>query len=100
MACRRPVLLSDIPPHREIAEGVDFIPLIKPHDVAGFAQEINKFGKMSGSERAAIGQECRRLVEEHYGLPAMHARYAEVYAQITGKQIHSPLEMAKSANVD
>ena len=100
MACRRPVLLSDIPPHREIAEGVDFIPLIKPHDVAGFAREIKKFGEMPGSERAAIGRECRRLIEERFSLPAMHAGYAEVYAQITGKQVHSPLETARSANID
>ena len=28
MAARCPVVLSDIPPHREIAEGVDFIPLV------------------------------------------------------------------------
>ena len=100
MACRRPVLLSDIPPHREIAEGVDFIPLIKPHDVAGFAREIQKFREMPDSERAAIGQECRRLIEERFGLPAMHAGYAEVYAQLTGNEVHSPLEAARSANID
>jgi len=100
MACRRPVLLSDIPPHREIAEGVDFIPLIRPGDVAGFAREIKKFREMPPSERVAIGQECRKLVEERYALPAMHAGYAEVYAQITGKQVHSPLGTAKSANID
>ncbi len=86
MACRRPVILSDIPPHREIAESADFIPLIKPHDVAGFAREIKKFREMSVSERAMIGQKCRKLIEERFSLPAMHAGYAEVYAQITGSQ--------------
>ena len=100
MACRRPVLLSDIPPHREIAEGADFIPLIKPHDVAGFAREIQKFGEMPNSERAAIGQGCRKLVEERFSLSAMHAGLAEVYAQITGNQVHSPLEAARSASID
>ena len=86
MACRRPVILSDIPPHREVAEGVDFIPLIKPDDVAGFAREIKKFREMSVSEKAMIGQKCRQLVEERFSLPAMHAGYEEVYAQITDKQ--------------
>ena len=100
MACRRPVLLSDIPPHREIAEGVDFIPLIKPHDVEGFAREIKKFGEMSSHERAAIGQECRRLVQDRFSLPAMHAGYAEIYAQITGNQVQSLLETARSAHLD
>jgi len=89
MACRCPVLLSDIPPHREIAEGVDFIPLIEPDDVAGFARAIKKFREMPISERMAIGQECRKLVEQRFGLPTMHAGYAEIYAQITGR--HVPL---------
>jgi glycosyltransferase involved in cell wall biosynthesis len=92
MACRCPVILSDIPPHREIAEGADFIPLIKPDDVAGFAREIKKFREMPIAERAAIGQKCRKLVEERFSLPAMHAGYAEVYAQITGNQVPSLLD--------
>ena len=91
-ACRCPVLLSDIPPHREIAEGVDFIPLIQPDDEAGFAREIRKFREMPISERTGIGQKCRKLVEERFSLPAMHSRYAEVYVQITGNQVPSLLE--------
>ena len=82
MACRRPVLLSDIPPHREIAEGIDFIPLIKPDDVAGFAREIKRFREMSVLERNVIGQKCRDLVEKRFSLPIMHADYAKIYAEI------------------
>ena len=92
MACGRPVVLSDIPPHREIVEGIDFIPLIKPDDVAGFAQEIKKFREMSVSERTVIGQKCRKLIEERFSLPIMHAAYKEVYAKITGPQFPSVLE--------
>lgn len=92
MACRRPVILSDIPPHREIAQGADFIPLIKPDDVAGFTREITKFKAMSVSERAVIGQKCRQLVEERFSLPTMHAAYEEVYAQVTGNQAPTLLE--------
>jgi len=92
MACGRPVVLSDIPPHREIVEGIDFIPLIKPDDVAGFAQEIKKFREMSVSERTVIGQKCRKLIEERFSLPIMHAGYKEVYAKITGPQFPSVLE--------
>ncbi|MGZ9164515.1 MAG: glycosyltransferase family 4 protein [Anaerolineales bacterium] len=93
MAFGRPVVLSDIPPHREIAEGVDFIPLIKPDDVTGFAQEIRKFREMSVSERAVIGQKCRKLIEDRFSLPIMHAGYQEIYAKITGTQFPSVLEM-------
>jgi len=92
MACRCPVLLSDIPPHREIAEGVDFIPLIQPDDVAGFARAIKKFREMPVSERMAIGQECRKLVERRFSLPAMHTGYAEIYAQIAGRHVPPLLE--------
>ncbi|HLF91279.1 MAG TPA: glycosyltransferase family 4 protein [Anaerolineales bacterium] len=92
MACRCPVLLSDIPPHREITHGIDFIPLIKPDDVAGFAREIKRFREMPVSERVAIGQKCRKLVEERFSLSTMHAGYAEVYTQVTGQQFPELLE--------
>jgi glycosyltransferase involved in cell wall biosynthesis len=99
MACRRPVVLSDIPPHREIASEVDFIPLIKPGDVAGFSREIKKFSEMPVAEREAIGQKCRNIIEERFSLPVMHAAYAEMYAEITGNHISPPLEIAKSVSV-
>jgi glycosyltransferase involved in cell wall biosynthesis len=86
MACRCPVLLSDIPPHREIAEGTDFIPLVPVGDNAGFAREIKRFRDMPASERTRIGQECRKIVEERFSLRTMHAAYEEVYAQITNHQ--------------
>jgi glycosyltransferase involved in cell wall biosynthesis len=95
MACRRPVILSDIPPHREVAAGADFIPLIKPGDVAGFAREIKKFRELSAAERTRIGQKCRRLIEERFGLPVMHAGYAEVYAQITNYQATALLDAVR-----
>jgi len=93
MACARPVILSDIAPHREIAEGVDFIPLIQPGDIPGFAREMKRFGEMPVAERQIIGQKCRKLIEERFSLPAMHAGYKEVYAQITGNQAPFLLEM-------
>ena len=85
MACCRPVLLSDIPPHREIAESVDFIPLIQPDDVAGFAREIKRFKEMSVSERSKIGQQCKKLVEKRFSLDVMHAGYQEIYTQVMGQ---------------
>lgn len=82
MACRCPVILSDIPPHREIATGVDFIPLIQADDAAGYAREIARYRSMSASERVKIGEKCRRLVEERYSLRAMQKRYEQIYAQV------------------
>ena len=82
MACRCPVILSDIPPHREISGGVDFIPLIRRDDVDGFAEEIRRFQSMSSSERSRLGSRCRRLVEERFSLTSMHDGYEKIYIQL------------------
>jgi glycosyltransferase involved in cell wall biosynthesis len=87
MACQRPVILSDIPPHREIAEGVGFVPLFEPDDVEGLAREMKRFMEMPVSERTEIGQRCRQLVEERFSLPAMHAGLNQVYAQIVDGRV-------------
>jgi len=104
MACRCPVVLSDIPPHREIAEGVDFIPLVQPGDVAGFAREIKKFRDMTPSERAEIGDRCRAIVESQFSLQAMHTSYKQIYSQmvspntdITLRSLESQTKRVKSA---
>lgn len=82
MACRCPVILSDIPPHREIAEGASFIPLISSDDTSGFAREINRFHQMPRSECARIGEQCRALVEKCFNLETMHRRYEEIYKEL------------------
>lgn len=85
MTCRCPVVLSDIPAHREIADGVDFIPLIPADDVTGFAQEIKRFKQMSACERAKIGEECRKLVEDRFSLATMYRKYSDVYREVIGQ---------------
>lgn len=82
MACKCPVILSDIPPHREIAGGNDFIPLIPPDDVPGFAHEIERFWQMSSCDRTRVGELCRNLVEGQFSLSIMHRQYEEIYAQV------------------
>ncbi len=88
MACRLPVVLSDIPPHREITRDVDFIPLVMPGDAEGFAREIKRFREMPVSDRVEIGQKCRQLIEDQFSLPVMHSNYAEIYGRMIGKPIN------------
>jgi glycosyltransferase involved in cell wall biosynthesis len=85
MACRCPVILSDIPPHREVAAGADFIPLIAPDDASGFAREIRRLRELSATQRAAIGEDCRRIAQQHFSLGAMHRAYEKVYAEVLRK---------------
>ena len=82
MAIHCPVILSDIAPHREIAAGVDFIPLVKVADTVGLSREIDRFQKMSLEHRADIGQKCRKLVEDRFSLKAMQAEYEKLYSQL------------------
>ena len=82
MAAGCPVILSNIPPHRELADGADFIPLIAPGDGEGFAREIRRFRHMAPEERLDLGRRCRDHVTTRFSLPIMHAGYEAVYREL------------------
>lgn len=82
MACRCPVILSNIASHREIASNADFISLIPVDDTTGFSREIKRFQELPVVERLRIGEECRKLVEERFSLARMHKEYRIVYSQL------------------
>ena len=82
MAAGCPLVLSDIPHHREVADGADFVPFVPTGDVEGFAREIERFRRMAPEARRDIGQEGRKIVTGRFGLPTMHAGYEKVYREI------------------
>jgi len=79
MACRCPVVLSDIPAHRDIARLAPDIPLVPVSDVAGFREAIAQQLKMSPSGRQRIGDALRRCVAEHFSVTGMNDGYGRVY---------------------
>lgn len=79
MASGCPVILSDIPPHRELMDGESFVPLIQPGDVAGFASEIERFYSMTSEQRRELGRRGREHVVARYTLPIMHEGTEAVY---------------------
>lgn len=83
MAAGCPVILSDIPPHRELAEGADFIPFVTPGDVEGFAVQIRRFRDMPAEERKDIGRRCRDHMAARFTLPIMRAATEAVYRELT-----------------
>jgi glycosyltransferase involved in cell wall biosynthesis len=87
MASGCPVLLSDIPPHREVADGADFIPFVAPGDVHWFAREIRRFQEMSPPDRRAIGRRCRDHVAERFTLERMHASLGRVYGELRAPMV-------------
>lgn len=82
MAARCPVVLSDIPPHRELADGAVFIPLVDVGDVDGFAGQMARFLEMPATERAELGELCREHVLARFTLPIMHEGTEAAYHKL------------------
>jgi glycosyltransferase involved in cell wall biosynthesis len=82
MAAGCPVILSEIPPHRELADGADFIPFVEPGDVEGFAAEIHRYREMTAEERREIGRKCRNHMAARFTLPIMRAATEAVYREV------------------
>jgi glycosyltransferase involved in cell wall biosynthesis len=87
LACGCPVVLSDIPPHREIAMDADFIPLVSCGDVGGFAGMIRRYQAMPASERQELVEKGRRLIAERFQMETMLARYSQIFSEIAGPRV-------------
>ncbi len=81
MACSLPVILSDIPPHREFGADRDVIPLVAPGDVDGLARELGRLEEMPRHDRANLGRAGRELVTSGFSLERMSAAYEAVYRE-------------------
>ena len=79
MATGCPVVLSDIPPHREVADGVDFVPFVRTGDVGRASPaRSRRFRSMSPADGRAIGLKGRKTrARARFGLPTMHAALRE-----------------------
>lgn len=84
MAAGCPVILSDIPPHRELADGADFIPLVPVRDTEGFDREIRRFRDMTTEQRRDLGHRSREHVIARFTLPMMHEGTTAVYRTLPG----------------
>lgn len=97
MSCHCPVVLSDIPPHRELrGPRDDLIPLIAPHHVVGLARAIDDWTLMPLDVLRAWGADCRHHIERFYG---MHQVLEQLLAQFQDiAPIRSPelLALARS----
>jgi glycosyltransferase involved in cell wall biosynthesis len=82
MACGCVVILSDIPSHQEIADGVDFIPLIPVSDLDGFIREMLRIQQLTPFGRQELGKKCRELVEQRFSLESMNKKYLQIYNKL------------------
>lgn len=79
MSCGLPVLLSDIPAHREIfGEGEEdvFFKISDDHELAG------KIEKMLASNLKEMGRNLRNVVEREFSAESMTKKYQELYLKI------------------
>lgn len=78
MALGKPILLSDIPPHREI-QGDGSIPPLLPFDPGQWAAAIKRYASRSQDSLQAEGEINRQTVEREFTLARMHEEYTELY---------------------
>lgn len=82
MATGCPAILSDIPPHRELMDGTDIVPLVPTGDVRAFAREIRRYLEMAPAERTEMGRRCRDHVTARFTMPILHAGIESVYREL------------------
>lgn len=98
MACRCPIVLSDIPPHREIARRAPHIPLVEVGDIDGLTTALAVLLRLPESERQRRGEALRRCVADHFSVAAMNARYGRLYARLSvrSRPAARPPELVRS----
>ncbi|MDP9183823.1 MAG: glycosyltransferase, partial [Actinomycetota bacterium] len=97
MACRCPVVLSDIPPHREIAKHAPAVRLVTPGDVDAFADAIRRALRMPGFERYQVGEDLRRVAVRHFSVTAMNKGYGRVYRSVADHTNASAAQRLRSS---
>ena len=84
MYCGLPVVLSDIPQHREVASNVEGA-LLVDFDVKRWAEAIIYLCNMSESKRKALGNICRNHAKKEFSLRNMHRKYDFIYSEILSR---------------
>ncbi|HSV41714.1 MAG TPA: glycosyltransferase family 4 protein [Nocardioidaceae bacterium] len=94
MACECPVVLTDIPPHREIAMSAAGIRLVPPGDATRLSAELASLMGADPEQRRALGRQLRVAVEQNFSVRAMNQSYGEIYSDVlarTGTKDRVPL---------
>jgi glycosyltransferase involved in cell wall biosynthesis len=85
MAVGLPVVLSDIPPHREIVAGSDAAQLVKVGDVDGLAAAMSRLRAIDHDQRSTLGARGRQLVLDELSLGSMAQGYHGIYSRVSAR---------------
>lgn len=81
MAAKMPVILSDIGPHKEIAEYGSSVSIL-PLDPQKWIDEIERFTNMTMEDKENIGVGNSRIIKEQFSLERMHSEYTCLYDRL------------------
>ena len=82
LAARLPAVLSDIPPHREVAAATAAARLVPVGDARGFADALSRLLALPSEQRAALGRSARKAVTDAFSVHSMTDGYARIYAAL------------------
>lgn len=80
LAAGLPAVLSDIPPHQEVAAVTTAAQLVRVGDADALAERIIRLQRMPANERAALGRRGRKAVVDRFSVRAMTQAYRCLYA--------------------
>ncbi len=81
MCCDLPVVLSDIPPHRQITEKGEF-GISLPFDEDEWVKILQKLVNATDEERRALGKRGHECAKAEFSLDTMHKKYFELYGNL------------------
>lgn len=82
LAARLPAVLSDIPPHREVAAATAAARLVPVGDARAFADALSRLLALPSEQRAALGRSARKAVTDAFSVHSMTDGYARIYASL------------------
>ena len=87
MAIGLPVVASAVPGNEEVLTGMSQSALVPPASVEGWARAIEKLALSSDSERAALGEQVRKIALERYS-PSVYVNALEdLYRAVGNKRV-------------
>ena len=82
LACGCPVILSDIPSHREVLDTDEIVTIVKSEDSNTYSQAIDRFLMLDSSEKKEIRQRGRQHVINNHSMTKMNESYVSTYKRL------------------
>ena len=82
LAAELPAVLSDIPPHQEVAAATAAARLAPAGDARAFADALTRLLVLPLEQREALGRSARKAVTDAFSVHSMTDGYARIYAAL------------------